>query len=215
MGPTLAEQLHDVTCKVDTIPPEIRDAILDAKRDIETSFDPSKVIGIGDQLPEFELSDASGNRVSSASLLANGPVLIAFYRGEWCPFCNLALRAFQQRLHDITAKGVTFVAISPELPDASLTTVEKNELAFPVLSDVGNGLARRLGIVWKQPDTLRPVFEHLSGGLDARNGDDSLEVPVPTTLLVDRTGAVRNVHAQPDYFQRLDPAVALGWIESL
>ncbi len=92
-------------------------------------------------------------------LLAKGPLLISFYRGGWCPYCNLALKALQDSLSAIKARGVTLVAISPELPNQSLTMQEKNELQFPVLSDVGNNLARKLGIVFQQPDTLRPILE--------------------------------------------------------
>ena len=117
MASTLASQLRGVTQHLDTIPSDIRDAILDAKRDIETSFDPQKAIQVGSRLPEFELPDSSGKLVSSSSLLAKGPILITFYRGEWCPFCNLALRAFQQRLDDITCKGVMFVAASGHVSD--------------------------------------------------------------------------------------------------
>lgn len=140
---------------------------------------------------------------------------ITFYRGSWCPFCNIALHHLQARIDEFAAQGVTLVAISPELPDTSLTTTEKLELKFPVLSDVGNGFAHKLGIVWKQPDTLRPVFEKFGHNLPARTGNDSFEVPVPTTLLVDKDGIVRNAFVEPNYTQRLDPEVALGWAKAL
>ena len=96
-------------------------------------------------------------------LLAKGPLLISFYRGGWCPYCNLALKALEDSLPAIRAKGVTLVAISPELPNQSLTTQEKDELQFPVLSDVGNNLARKLGIVFLQPESVRPILKAYGG----------------------------------------------------
>jgi peroxiredoxin len=110
---------------------------------------------------------------------------------------------------------VTFVAISPELPDVSLSTKEKHELEFTVLSDLGNRYAHELGIVYQQPEELRPVFKQIGNDLEARNGDDSFAVPIPTTILVDKEGVVRNAHLDADYFKRLDPEVTLGWIDAL
>ena len=175
----------------------------------------SAVIKPGAKFPDFTLPSATGAQVSLASLLAKGPLLITFYRGNWCPFCNLALRALQQRLPEIRAAGVELVAISPELPDSSLSTQEKNELEFAVLSDAGNKLARELGIVWKQPSDLKPLFKQFGTDLEKQNGDDSFEVPVPATILVGKDGVVRNVYAEADYRKRLEPEVAMGWIAKL
>ena len=107
------------------------------------------------------------------------------------------------------------MAITPELPDTTLSTSEKNELKFKVLSDVGNKFAHELGIVFQQPDEMRPVFKQIGHDLKARNGDDSFAVPVPATLLVDKTGVVRNLYLDADYTKRLEPEVAVGWIDAL
>lgn len=107
------------------------------------------------------------------------------------------------------------VAISPELPDTSLSTVEKNELKFPVLSDVGNKFARDLGLVVQQPEPLRDLFEKFGHDLKTRNGDESLEVPVPAVILVSKEGVVKNVWVEGDYTKRLEPEVMLGWLEKL
>lgn len=194
-------------------PPDIVKSITGINADFKASFHPG--VKVGDTLPEFHLSDAVGQEVNSADLLSHGPLLITFYRGEWCPFCNLALAAMQKHHDDFQAKGVTLVAISPELPDQSLSTTEKHALKFPVLSDVGNKFARQLGIVFAQPDSLRPVFQAFGHDLQARNGDDSLEVPVPATLLVDQNGVVRNAYIESDYSKRLEPSTALEWIDAL
>jgi peroxiredoxin len=107
------------------------------------------------------------------------------------------------------------VAISPELPDTSLSTVEKNGLKFEVLSDIGQKFARQLGIVWKMPDNLRPAFVKFGHDLVKRNGDDTFEVPIPATLLVDGNGVVRNAFIEPDYTKRVEPATILEWIDAL
>jgi peroxiredoxin len=173
------------------------------------------IIHVGDTLPSFDLTDAVGKPVSSADLLAKGPILITFYRGSWCPFCNLALKALQKHLDEFQAKGVSLVAISPELPDTALSTMEKNELKFQVLSDVGHKYARQLGIVWQMPDNLRPVFEKLGHDLITRNGDDSFEVPIPATLLVDGKGVVKKTYIEPEYTKRVEPDTVLEWINAL
>lgn len=196
-------------------PKDVVQTIEKSLADFKTSFDPKSTIQVGDALPPFTLPNAVGQEVSSADLLAKGPLLITFYRGEWCPFCNIALHHLQSNLPQFEAKGVTLVAISPELPNTSLTTTEKHALKFPVLSDVGNKFARQLGIVWKQPDSLRSVFAKFGNDLSKRNGDDSLEVPVPATFLVDQKGVVRNAFVDPDYMKRLEPETALEWIDKL
>ncbi|CAM1506040.1 Fc.00g056810.m01.CDS01 [Cosmosporella sp. VM-42] len=198
-----------------TAPEEVKGPIVSAMSGIKATFNHNAVIREGDALPEFKLPNALGQNVSSKELLAKGPVLITFYRGTWCPFCNIALAHLQKHLLEFSAKGVTLVAISPELPDTSLSETEKRGLTFSVLSDVGNGLARKLGIVWKQPDSLRPVFETFGHDLEKRNGDDSLEVPIPATLLVDNKGIVKKIYVEPNYTKRLDPEVALKWADEL
>jgi peroxiredoxin len=121
----------------------------------------------------------------------------------------------QKHLAEFSSKGVTLVAISPELPDTSLSQTEKEGLTFTVLSDVDSEFARKLGIVWKQPDTLRPVFDMFGHDLEKRNGNDSMEVPIPTTLLINKAGVVSNAYIEPDYTKRLETTIALDWIKQL
>jgi peroxiredoxin len=158
---TLASKLELVTVDFNAqVPAAVSETLGEVVKDAETRFAaPIDVIKVGEAFPSFTLPNAVGTPVSSAELLANGPLLVTFYRGNWCPYCNLALHGLQERLQEIQAQGVQLVAISPELPDSTLSTQEKNELQFPVLSDVGNKLARKLRIVWKQPDSLKPLFQ--------------------------------------------------------
>lgn len=194
---------------------DISKIIKKATSDHYNTFDHSKAVKAGDTLPPFYLLSATGQEVTRDSLLSQGPVLISFYRGEWCPFCNLELRALQKRLPAFTAKGVRLVAISPQLPDSSLTTAEKNELEFDVLSDVGNKLAAQLGILFKQPKEMRTIFEWHGTDWQKEYGDDNLVVPVPATLLVDGKGVVKKAYVNPNYHERLEPDTALGWCDEL
>lgn len=177
-------------------------------------FDPKTAIQVGDKFPDFVLTDATGKPVSSADLLAKGSLLITFYRGEWCPYCNIALQFLQRHLEEFKARGVTLVAMTPELPDFSLSTAEKNEIAFPVLTDRGNEVAKKLGIIYDQ-SSVRDIHGQMGVNMKERNGDDSYEMPIPATLLVDRSGTVRNIYMNPDYRTRIEPKLALEWIDAL
>ncbi|KAM0457193.1 hypothetical protein ACHAPV_006833 [Trichoderma viride] len=216
MSSTLASQLSAIAENVGKkAPAPVVSTINESIAGLKATFDINSTIQVGASLPAFKLPNALGNEVTRESLLAKGPVLITFYRGDWCPYCNLALRSLQLHLDEFHAKGVTIVAISPELPNTSLSTTEKNELKFEVLSDVGNKFARQLGILWNQPKSLDSVFKAFNVDLKEKNGDDSMAVPIPTTILVDGEGVVRNIQIDPDYRQRLETTTALAWVDAL
>jgi len=146
----------------------------------------SRALKAGDSAPDFILPDAHGRPVRLYSLLREGYVVVVFYRGGWCPYCNLHLRGFQQRLSQLRDLGAQIVAISPQLPDNSLSTQQKNELAFPVLSDVGNKVARKFGIVFKLSDNLLELYRSFGHALEDANGESGKrELPVPGTFLID------------------------------
>ncbi len=169
-----------------------------ANSDIETGF-----LRVGDSAPDFVLPDALGRPVALAELRGQGPVVIAFYRGSWCPYCNLEVRLLQQALPQIKAAGATLVAISPQTADNSLSLVEKHSLEYPVLTDEGNQVARRFGLVFTVPADLRGVYDKLNVDIPAHNGDDSFELPVPGTYIVDRDGKIALAYANVDYTRRL------------
>ncbi|KAI0871590.1 AhpC-TSA-domain-containing protein [Hypoxylon argillaceum] len=208
------QQLEQASARITTFPEAIRNQLADGHAKFLSTWDPSKTIQVGDKLPEFALTDATGKEVTSASLLAKGPLLITFYRGEWCPFCNIAIGFLQKHLPEFQSRGVTLVAISPELPNNNMTTTEKHALQFPVLTDLHNGLAKKLGIVYDQ-SSAKDLHKSIGLDLNARNGDDTWELPIPATLLVDKDGVVRNTAIEPDYKRRLDPKQAVEWIDAL
>ena len=165
---------------------------------------------VGDTAPDFELPDARGGSVTLAGLRADGPVVLVFYRGAWCPYCNLQLRAFQAALADIDSAGATLVAISPQTPDSSLTLAEQADLAFPVLSDVGNAVARSYGLVYALGADDRELHRGVGIDLTAFNDDDSWELPAPAVFVVDAEGTIRYASVAGDYRWRVGPAEVLA-----
>ncbi|MCT4791232.1 MULTISPECIES: peroxiredoxin-like family protein [Exiguobacterium] len=171
--------------------------------------DGAKGLTVGDEAPRFTLPNASGQSVSLEDLLQNGPVIVTFYRGGWCPYCNLELRAYQRELGKIEANGATLVAISPETPDHSLSTQEKNDLAFQVLSDVENVVARQFDLVFNMPDYLIDVYK--ASGLDVarHNGNEDWQLPKPATFIIQPSGKISFADVPDDYTKRTDPSAVI------
>jgi peroxiredoxin len=168
----------------------------------------------GDRVPAVPLVDAHG-KPFDLSTLFDRPLVITFYRGGWCPYCNMELRAYQARLADIRAAGAELVAISPEAPDHSLSTSEKNDLAFAVLSDTDGRLAQALGIRFTLSDAVRPYYEKAGLDIPARNGTGTWDLPVPATFVVDKGGRIAAAFVEPDYRKRTDPALVLAALQRL
>jgi len=172
---------------------------------------------VNDSTPDFSLPDAFGHEISLRTLLGTGPVVISFYRGEWCPFCNLELRALQQALPEITKLGANLIAISPEKPDNGIVLTEKNKLTFPVLSDFRNAVARQFGIVFRVGDKVQDLSRNVfRNDLALRNGEDSYELPVPATFVIDGRGIVRFAHVNVDYMTgRAEPKDVIAALEAI
>lgn len=212
----LATELKAVTDSVrKQAPAEVFSAMEAATAKLAATGLADKALKRGNRMPDFELPDATGKVVRSANLRAQGMLLISFYRGHWCPYCNLELQALQERLTDITAQGTTLVAISPQTPDQSLTTRQKHELKFPVLSDAGNKVAKQFGLVYTLDAGLRPIYQAFGIDLQAHNGDSSFELPLPATYLVAKDGTVLESYLDVDYRKRLAPDTALGWLDRI
>jgi len=163
----------------------------------------------GDYLPEFNLKNASGDLVSSKELLSQGPIIINFYRGSWCPYCNLELKAYQEILGEIKNNQANLVAISPELPDTSLSLVEKHQLEFEVLTDLDNLLAKKLGLVFQLDQKLIDVYTNSGHDLAKAQGNRRFELPLPATYVVASDGKILLAFINSDYRKRLEPSTAL------
>ncbi|MFX1767810.1 peroxiredoxin-like family protein [Paraburkholderia sp. A1RI-2L] len=186
--------------------------IADDMERVRTAGTIDGALKVGQSAPEFTLPDAFGNKVSLAALIANGPLVISFYRGEWCPFCNIELRGLQEALPRMESLGATLVALSPEKPDHGIVMTEKNKLTFPVLRDFGNEVARQFGIVFQVGQELRSLSKNVfKNDIAQRNGEDSYELPVPATYVIDKTGVIRLAHVDVDYMLgRVEPETVVA-----
>ena len=203
---TLADQLDELRQGHERLPAEVQALMQEKAAELARSGIAESSLGVSDKAPDFELPNAVGARMQFSQLLQGGPVVLSFYRGGWCPFCNLELRALQQILPEIERLGASLVAVSPELPDASLNTLEKHELQFQVLSDQGNRVARQFGLVFTVAEELRPVYEQFGIDIPAHNGDQSFELPLPVTYVIASDGTIRYAFVNSDYTQRAEPA---------
>lgn len=169
----------------------------------------------GDKAPDFTLKDPLGRNVTLSKMLQEGPVILTWYRGSWCPYCNLQLRDYQKRLDQIKAAGGQLVAISPEIPDNALTLEQKNQLEFKVVSDLGNKVAKSFGIVYQIPESLEPIYG--PGGLDLAkyNGDDSLELPLAVTYIVDQDGTIGYAFVSADYTERAETTEVIAALNAM
>jgi peroxiredoxin len=196
--------------------PPGRAELYDAKvEELQRTFPIEKALKTGNHAPDFSLPNPAGRPISLAGLLRGGPAVVTFYRGGWCPYCNLQLRAYQQVLSEITALGAKLVAISPQLPDGSLSTAEVNQLSFDVLSDVGNHVARSFGLVYSLPDELRAALTSNNKALPGINGDDSWELPLPATYVVAPDHKIALAQIELDYRERLEPDAIVAALRTL
>lgn len=169
---------------------------------------------VGDAAPAIRLRDQHGATFDVASLLAHGPVVVTFYRGGWCPFCNLELKAYQALLPRIRAAGASLVAISPEKPDDTADTATKNALHFPVLSDMGQQVAREFGILYAFTEELRSAYDGFKLDIPARNGTpDDWSLPLSATYVIGADGAILFADTRVDYRERTDPLEVLAVLE--
>ncbi|MBK5241354.1 peroxiredoxin-like family protein [Clostridium sp.] len=166
----------------------------------------------GDKLPDFELENSIGEKINSYDLLSNGPLVISFYRGKWCPYCNLEIQAYQEILPEIRDLGAQLVGISPELPDNSMSLVEKYSLKFEILSDIDNKLANKFGLTYYVEKELQEAYKNLGIDLVSSQGNSNYELPVPATYVVNSNGTIVLAFIDTDYTKRLQPS---GVIETL
>ena len=165
--------------------------------------------------PSFNLPNAEYELRSLDSFLCNGPLVVSFYRGAWCPYCNLEINALQKSLPDIIAAGAQLVAVSPQTPDKSVDQVNASQLTFEVLSDSGNKLAKDCGLVFTLPESLRPIYSAWEIDIPEHNGDESFELPIPATFIIDTDGIIRYAFADMDYTKRLEPNIIIERLKSL
>lgn len=197
------------------LPAETRAVMDAAAADLAASGLAENALNVGDAVPDFTLPDANDQVVRLADRLADGPVVLAFYRGGWCPYCNIELCTLARCQPIFASLGGQLIAISPERPEHARETKLTNELPFTVLSDVGNVVARQFGLVFALPEKLRSIYADFGINLPARNGDDSFELPVPATYVIDRRGIIRYAFVDTDYTRRAEVTDILNALQQL
>jgi peroxiredoxin len=186
-----------------------------ATDELTETFQTQQFLQVGDLAPDFALINAVGETVQLRDRLAQGPVILTFYRGGWCPYCNLELRAYQQVLPQIRELGTSLIAISPQTPDASLTTAEKNSLEFDVLSDIGSKVAQAYSIAFELPNYLQQLYTELGHPLPASNGTQDWQLPIPATFVIASSGQIVLAHVDTDYRDRLEPEEAINALKQI
>ena len=213
---TLAEQTQKtVNDFISALPDDVKQVVGKNFEKLLLSDVAKDAKNISDTAPDFALPNVRGGTGRLYENLKRGPVVLSFYRGGWCPFCNLEFRALQQCLPEIKSLGASLIGISPETPDNSLSTVEKNYLEFDVLSDQGNKVAREYGLVMKVFEELRPFYLEWGFDIPAVNGDDSYELPLPATYVIEANGLIRAAHVDKDYTKRMEPADILAALRAV
>ncbi len=200
---------------VSALPEDEKQVVTESFAALQASDVAARAVVAADTAPDFTLPNATGRPVTLHEELQRGPVILSFYRGGWCPFCNLELRALQAYLPQFRELGASLIGISPETPDHALTTAERHALQFEVLSDSGNRVARNYGLLYAVHEPMRPLY--LRWGLDvpAYNGEDSWELPVPATYLIGSDSVVRAAHVDKDYTRRMEPRLILEALRQL
>jgi peroxiredoxin len=173
---------------------------------LEASGISSRALGEGDTAPDFELPDPTGRMVRLRDLRADGPVIVSFYRGQWCPFCNLELRGLQLALAEVEGAGATLVAISPNTPDVTSATVEELELEYPVLSDHANQVARMFNLVYEMTPENIEAYREIGRDIGSLNGTGEWELPVPATYVIDSAGTIRYAFVDLNHRRRAEPS---------
>lgn len=213
---SLREETDAQIAKLRKTKPEFAQQI-DALMSSSESFQAgSDALTVGQKAPDFVLPDPHGAEVSLSGLLAKGPVVVTFYRGGWCPYCNLQLRAIQTRLADMHALSAELVAISPQVPDESLAQLERDPLAFPVLSDQDARVAAEYGVAWEVPDA---ILDHMRKDrnleLTEINGGNGHVLPIPGTFVLGRDGLVKWRYVNVDYRYRAEPEDVVAAVRAL
>ena len=167
-----------------------------------------QALKVGDVAPSFLLPDSRGRLVSSTELLADGPIVLSFFRGGWCPYCGLEMAALEDALPQIDGRA-RLVGITPEGGSFPTQTILDNRLSYPLLADLDNGLALAFGLVFRMPQAVIEAYRARGLDLAARQGNDAWMVPVPGTFVIDAAGIIRFAFADPDYRKRLDPAALI------
>lgn len=216
MSTSMSERIAAFEAKAAAEFPAEAMAVFGGERQMQRAKAPLAPPALGTPMPDGDLLDAHGSPTTLAAARAGQPAVVVFYRGAWCPYCNVTLRAYQDDLlPELSARGIGLVAISPQKPDRALTAQETNELSYAVLSDPGNQLAGALGILTETGEAAVAVQAQLGLVVADTNADGTAAIPMPTVVVLDAAGAIRWIDVHPDYGTRTEPTEILKHVVDL
>jgi len=169
---------------------------------------------IGQKVENFSLANHNGENIELADLLKKGPVIISFYRGGWCPYCNLELKALNDYLPQFKTQNAQLIAISPQLPDETLSTAQKNDLEFDVLCDVSNKVAEQFGLLFTLDERIQALYTQFGIDFEHYYGDKSFKLPLPATYVINQEGVITYAFLSEDYTLRAEPIDVMTALES-
>jgi peroxiredoxin len=214
--PSFKEQVDELKEQMKAAAPaEILAVFSKEAEDLGLSDVAKNALQPGTRAPLFTLPNATGSLRSLSDALGTGNVVLTFYRGIWCPYCNLQLKIYQETLPRIEAMGASLLAVSPNIPDHSLSMKEKHALSYEVLSDFDNQIAKQYKIVFSQSDAVADMGKKVGVDIAAFNGVAKREIPVPATFIIDRQGIIRFTFGNGDYTKRVEPQTVLDALASL
>lgn len=212
---TLQQKLDHFRANVDKAPADAKKIMERATAELRDSGQKERAIKLGDTFPDFELPNQNGEIVKLTDLLKNGPVIVSFFRGIWCPYCNIELEAIGKIVPAARASGGDLVVISPSTQKMAQRIVRDQELSCDVLTDAGNDFADKLGTKFRLPPYLEELYRGFGVDLPGNNGDDSWTLPMPLRAVIDTHGVVRYLDINDDYTQRPDTPECLAVLRSL
>ena len=214
-GSAITDRVAEIHASMAAEPPsEVRGAFGREQAALAAAGLPDGIAAAGTEVPDADLLDVHGSPTTLYAATADRAAVLVFYRGEWCPYCNIALSAYQQHLlPQLTERGIRLVAISPQAPDGSLSMREKHSLTFTVLSDPGNAIARGLGILTQPSQEARAAQLQLGLDLTTVNADSTIALPMPTVAITDPDHTLRWIDVHPDYSTRTEPAQVLDALD--
>ncbi|WP_018014942.1 peroxiredoxin-like family protein [Teredinibacter turnerae] len=196
-------------------PPEVVSIMQRATQALVASRQAETALKAGDRVPQFTLPDSNGEPYSLQHLLNKGPLVLTFYRGIWCPYCNFDLRALEESRLDLESKGAQLVAVSQQTAANSRKSKEANHLGFPILVDTNGDLGHQFGLRWQVPEDLKAVHKQLGADLEIFNGESSWTLPMPARYVIDQDGVIVYSEVNPDYTRRPDPSELLAVLDGL
>ena len=216
MSKTLAQQTQEtVEAFIGGLSKDVQQTVGEVFQRLLNSNITDHAKDVGDTTPEFRLPNVRGGTTSLSAMLEHGPVVLSFYRGGWCPFCNLEFKALHDKLPEMQALGATLVGISPETVAVSRQTVQDHQLEFEVLSDEGSRVTRDYGLVMVVDEAIRPHYAQWGIDIPTANGNETFELPVPATYVIDQNGMIRAAHVDKDYTKRMEPADIVAALQTL